>query len=312
MNFYPLEGNKLILFYKRIRLRIKLTIVFLKRLIISDKHYVYKSYKKKKGKKLNLIMPKTFSEKLLYLKLYYRNPLQTLCADKYYVAEYIKCCGFDYILKDIYGVYNKADDIDFEKLPDRFFLRCNHWSGFNYLVNKNEINQSHTKKMFSILLKHTYYDSGREWPYKNIVPKVICEEILENKDKSPLVDYKFYCFSGKPKYFMVSLGEYEHKVRNHKFDMNLNSIDHYFKKEADIKDSEIVLPDNINEMITIVEKLCKPFPHVRVDLYNIDGRIVFGELTFFSSGGIVNIFSSEYDKRIGDWITLDKYKRDMI
>lgn len=311
MQYYPLKGSKGLLWYKRTRLKVKIFSIKLRKLIISDYKQAERSYIKKKGCKPNLNAPKTYSEKLLYLKMHYRNPLQTLCADKYYVAEYVRACGYSDILKKNYAVYNKAQDIDFSILPDRFFMRCNHLSGFNYIVNKSEIDQDHTKRLFSILLKENYYDSGREWPYKNIQPKVLCEEILENKDGSSLVDYKFYCFSGEPKYFMVSLGEYEHEVRNHKFDMNFNSIDHYFKKKPDIDAKNIKLPDNIGQMVQIVKKLCKPFPHVRVDLYNIDGRIVFGELTFFSSGGIVNVDSKEYDARIASWIDLERYKNDM-
>lgn len=170
-----------------------------------------------------------------------------------------------------------------------------------------EIDLEHIKKLFLILLKSNFYEVAREWPYKNIIPKIICEEALETKDKKPLIDYKFYCFSGEPKYFMVSIGEYEHKVRNHKFDMNLQSIDHHFKKNASLKKEEIIFPENIQEMIEIVKKLCKPFPHVRVDLYNIDGRIVFGELTFYSNAGFVKIDSENYSKKIGNWIKLENY-----
>jgi hypothetical protein len=312
MQYYPLKGAPQLLLYKRTRLRIKILSVKLKKLLISDYKQAERSYERKKGVKPDLKNPKTYSEKLLYLKLHYRNPLQTLCADKYYVAEYVRACGYEYILKKNYAVYNDARDIDFKLLPDKFFMRCNHLSGFNYLVDKNTIDQTHTKKLFSILLKENYYAGGREWPYKNIKPRVICEEILANKDGTPLVDYKFYCFSGEPKYFMVSLGEYEHEVKNHKFDMQFNSIDKFFKKKPAIDASDIKLPDNIDEMVAIVKKLCKPFPHVRVDLYNIDGRIVFGELTFFSSGGIVNVDSSEYDAKIASWIDLNRYKNDMV
>lgn len=312
MQNYLLSGSKSKLFCDRIRLRMLLWRVNLRKFFLNDYDLTVRIYKKRKGVNPNLENPITFSEKLSYLKLHYRNPLQTLCADKYYAAEYVKACGFGNILKKTYGVFNNAEDIDFIHLPNKFFLKCNHWSGFNYIVDKNRINQKHTKKLFRILLKHNYYMFGREWPYKNIQPRVICEEVLSNKDGSSLVDYKFYCFMGEPKYFMVSYGEYEHDVKNHKFDMNLQSIDHYFKQDPTLDKNEIIFPDNIDEMILIVRKLCEPFPHVRVDLYNIDGRIVFGELTFYSSGGIVNVASDDYDKEIASWIDLAVYKNDMI
>lgn len=313
MQHYPLKGKKHILFYKRCKLWLRWNVQKVKTYLISDYRYNKRLFEKRKNSNMDLINPKTYSEKLLYLKMYYRNPLQTLCADKYYVSEYVKACGYEHILKKVFAVYDKATDFDYDMMPERFFLRCNHWSGFNYVVDKGDaIDIEHTKRMFSILLKHSYYEWGREWPYKNIQPRLICEEFLENPDESPLIDYKFYCFSGEPRYFMVSLGEYEHEVKNHKFNMDLQSIDYLFKEETNLDEHEIRLPNNIGEMIEIVKKLCKPFPHVRVDLYNIEGRIIFGELTFFSSGGIVNVVSEEYDREIASWINLDKYKDDMI
>ena len=127
---------------------------------------------------------------------------------------------------------------------------------------------------------------------------------MEN-DGSPLIDYKFYCYGGKPIYFMYSLGETIHSGRNHKFDMNLNSIDHLFKEKPVLDVSEIVLPANIYEMIGIVEDLCKGFPHVRIDLYNVNGRIYFGEFTFFSGGGFLNIKSEEFSNYLASLIKLE-------
>lgn len=312
MQEYPLYGNKKELFLKRLKLRLKLFYQRIKFIFINDFIYTKYRYKKNYKEELNLNNPKTFTEKLLFLKLFYRNPLQIICTDKYYVKEYIKLCGLERILKKNYGIFNTAEKIDFKTLPEKFFLKTNHRSGFNYLVDKNIIDEKHTKKLFSILLKSNYYYGAREWAYKDIKPKIICEEILSNRDKSPLLDYKFYCFSGEPKYFMVSQGEYEHDVKNHKFDMELNSIDHYFKKTPSLDFEKIHLPDNINDMIEIVKILCKPFPHVRVDLYNIDGRIVFGELTFYSNAGFVNIESKKYNEKIGSWIKLEDYVNDII
>lgn len=276
------------------------------------KYKINSLYLKEYGKKPDLNNPKTYSEKLLFLKEHYRNPLQTLCADKYYASEYVKACGYDSILRKIYKVYHNPNEIKFDDLPDKFFIRCNNRSGLNFCVDKNNVEEKTIHKLFSVALKYNYYYSNLEWPYKNIEPCVICEEVLENKDKSALVDYKFYCFDGKPEYFMVSYGEYEHEVRNLKYDMSGNNIDYMFKKEPNIKESEIKLPDNLDEMIEIVNVLCKPFPHVRVDLYNIDGKIYFGELTFYSNAGIIGVYSKEYDLKLGSLIDLDKYRNDYI
>lgn len=296
---------------KRLELhRLKGEFEFLKK---SDRRYNIDLFKEAKGYEPDLSHPRTFSEKLLYLKMHYRNPLETLCSDKYHVNEYVRACGCENILKNVYAVTGNARDIQFDRLPEKFFMRCNHMSGFNYALNRSEIlAPREISDFFNTLLKINWYHFGREWNYKNITSRVLCEELLENSNKSPLVDYKFYCFSGKPKYLMVSLGEYEHQVRNHKFDMNLNSIDYHFKEKPTLEESEAPIPNSISEMVSIVEKLCKPFPHVRVDLYNIDGRIVFGELTFYSNGGVVNVKDKEFETEIGSWIDLDKYKTDMI
>lgn len=283
--------------------------------LVNDMKYLTSRYKKEKGELPDLCAPKTFSEKLIYLMLHYRNPLETLCADKFYVQEYVRACGYERILKKIYGVYRKASDINFDNLPDEFFIKTNHVSGNNKIV-KRSMNPdfNYLRKFYSEVLKINYYYDSREWAYDRIRPMIICEEVLRDKNGNLPIDYKFYCFSGEMKYFMVSCGEFDHKVRNHKFDRNLNSVDYHFKKKSTLSEDEArkLLPGNINEMFEIVDSLCKPFPHVRVDLYNVDGNIYFGELTFFSNGGIVNVYDKDYDTEIASWIKLEQYRDDMI
>ncbi|RXT03671.1 ATP-grasp fold amidoligase family protein [Ammoniphilus sp. CFH 90114] len=307
--FRSLMNTKWVSIYRRRFLNFKGRI---QAFLISDEEMNKRLYKKKKQKNLNLASPKTFSEKVIFLKLYYRNPLVTLCSDKYYVNEYIKACGFEHIIKKTYGVYRNANEIDFSALPDKFFLKCNHIQGSNKLINRNEVvDYDYLKKYYNVLLKRNHYYTMREWGYKNIKPLILCEECLEDKNGNLPTDYKFYCFSGEPKYFMVSYGEFEHNVRNHKFDMQMNSIDSYFKEDVAIAPESIKIPDNFEEMVEIVRELCKPFPHVRVDLYNVDGKIFFGELTFYSAGGFINVHSQEMDLLIGSWINLDNYQIDL-
>ncbi len=286
----------------------------LKFLFQGDHAYNLKYFFKKKGYKLDLANPQTFSEKTMYLKEHYRNSLMTLCSDKYCVKEYLKLTGCEEICKKVYAVYKNVEDIEFDKLPEVFFIRCNHMSGCNFLYSQSM--DAKTKKqilqLLKISLRHNWYHNQREWNYKNIEPLIICEEYLQNHDGTAPVDYKFYCFSGVPKYWMVSLGEYDHNVRNHKFDINCNSIDHFFKKKSTLAIDDAVIPDNYQEMLKYVEKLCKPFPHVRVDLYDVDGRIVFGELTFFSDGGAVNVVSHDFEIEIGNWIDLDSYRENYV
>ncbi len=282
-------------------------------LLCSDEKYLIRKHYRINGKAPNLTNPETFTEKLLYLMLHYRNPLETLCADKFFAQEYVKACGLDEILRPIIATYNSIDDLEFDNLPDEFFLKCNHLSGNNMIINKSENpDYRFIKKFFKQALKINYYYSGREYCYKNIRPILIAEECLKDKEGNLPKDYKFYCFNGEPKYFMVSEGEFEHEVRNHKFDMEKKSIDYLFKKKSSLPLDEVVLPENIDDMIGIVKKLCKPFPHVRVDLYNLDGKIYFGELTFHSNGGFVSIYNQQYDKEVGSWIDLEKYKDAMI
>ena len=282
--------------------------------LISDKQFNRRFFKKKKEYEYDESNIKTFSEKLIYIKEHYRDALITLCSDKYYVKDYLKLCGCEDISKKVYGVYKRVDDINFEELPDEFFIHCNHMSGCNFKFSKHmsKAQKKYILKLLKISLKHNWYHNQREWNYKNIEPYIICEECLKNGDGTVPIDYKFYCFSGVPKYWMVSKGEYDHQVRNHKMNMQCESIDHYFKKKSTLPFEEIEIPENFKEMVEYVNKLCKPFPHVRVDLYNIDGRIVFGELTFFSDGGVVNMVDQEYEEIIGSWINLESYTKEMI
>lgn len=288
-------------------------IMNLKYILVNDKRFNTKMYIKTFGEIPDFENPKTFSEKLIFLKMYYNNLLQNVCADKYSVCSYIKQCGYPDIIKIMYRVYNNIDEINLDDLPDKFFIQCSHTQGFNFVVDKSDSEQfEEIKKIYRPIMKRKHYKPLRENCYKNIVPRIICSEYLEEKGVESLTDYKFYCFDGEAKYFMVSYGEFSHNVKNHKFDMNWNSIDHLFKKKESIDKNSIRRPFNFNKMVEIAERLSKPFPHVRVDLYNINGRIIFGEMTFYSNGGFVNIYSKEMDKQIASWIDLEKYRNDIV
>lgn len=277
------------------------------RIPVSDELYIKVLYKEKTGETLRLNPPILLNEKLQWLKLFNRNPKYSLYADKYRVRDYIaNTIGEKYLIPQI-GVWEKVEDINFETLPDKFVLKCNHNSSDGMVVctDKSKVNWKKASKELKKALKVDYFYLAREWAYKGIKRCIIGEEFLENADGSPLVDYKFYCYGGKPQYFMYSLGEADHHVRNHKFDMELNSIDYLFKPKPAIDVKDITLPSNMGEMITIVEKLCRGFPHIRIDLYNVDGHIYFGEMTFFTSGGIINIYSQEYAQKMADLIDID-------
>ncbi len=298
---------------QRIKLRMKILLEHIKYILISDKLFHKLRYKKIFKQTPNMENPRTFAEKLGYLKLHYNNLLHNVCADKYEVCQYVAQCGYPEILKQIYKVYDDPNDIDFESMPDKFFIQCSHTQGYNFVIDKNKpYDLEHIKALYKILFKRKHYMVLRENCYKHIKPRVICGEFLEQQDGAPLTDYKIYCFGGKAKYVMVSYGEYEHNVRNHKFDMQWKSIDSLFKKKTAVEAENIKKPENFDKMVEIAEKLAAPFPHVRVDLYNISGRIVFGELTFYSAGGFVKVHSAEMNEKIGSWIDLEKYKQYMV
>ncbi len=280
---------------------------------LSDEKYLKKYYKLREGKELNLDTPLALNEKLQWLKLYDRKPVYKEMADKYTAKKYVaNIIGEEHIIPTL-GIWENFDLIDFSALPDSFILKCTHDSGDVFICrDKEEINKKVLKRKLNRRLGRNYYERyGREWVYKDIPPRIIAEKLLVNKDGSPVADYKFYCYGGKPVYFMYSLGEAEHNVRNHKFDMEQNSIDYLFKRKAAIEEDKIHLPSNIQDMIIIVEKLCRGFPHIRVDLYNVDGKIYFGELTFYTSSGFIHMDSKEYSDYLAGLIDINTLKAGM-
>ena len=278
-------------------------------LLISDAKFNRKTFISKLHYTPDFSNPKTFAEKLQYLKMHYHNLLQNVCSDKFTVCDYVRQCGYPEILKEVYQVCESPEDIDLSLMPDRFFVQCSHTQGYNYIVDKNDAaTLAEVKKLYKVLLKRKHYMGLRENCYQNLVPRIICGEYLQQPGKQSLTDYKFYCFQGEAKYFMVSYGEYTGAASNHKFDMNWNSIDKYFKTSQTVSAEDVERPEHFDQMVKIAETLSKPFPHVRVDLYNLDGRIVFGEMTFYSAGGFVKVESDEMNRTIGSWIDLPAYQ----
>lgn len=195
--------------------------------ILADKTYLKIYFKCKMGYKLNLKNPQTFNEKLQWLKLYDRNPEYTKMVDKYEVREYIKeKIGEEYLIPLI-GVYDKFDDIDFDELPNQFVIKCNHDSGGLVICkDKGKLNIEETRKKINKSLKRNYYYSGREWPYKNVKPRIIIEKYMEDSNKSDLIDYKLFCFNGIPKIVLVCSERFSSSnMCKTWFDMNWKLID---------------------------------------------------------------------------------------
>ncbi len=286
-----------------------------KYLTMSDKDFAVIKYKQRMGIDLNLDNPKTFDDKIWWLKINYHNPLITMCSDKYWVREYVKMCGYEDILIDLYGVYDKFEDIDFSELPSKFFIKTNHGSGTNIIYDKNrDFNFEKYKKIFNDSLKKNYYYIHREWGYKNIEPKIICEKVLIEKGRKVPLDYKLFCFNGKVEYVTVNLsssdeyGNHSETVEKNFYDKDFNYIDVRFSDD-NFDPSLIKKPKNLDRMIEIAEKLSSPFPEVRVDLYNIDGKVYFGEMTFYHNGGYNESTPSDFVVKMGDKIKLPSLKK---
>ena len=281
---------------------------------ISDDLFSKLIFKSNTGKNLNLENPTTFNEKIWWLKLNNRDPLLTFCSDKYKVRDYIKRCGLENILNDFYGYYDKAEDINFHDLPEKAFIKTNHGSyGGQVWDNKNPFDRKKFIEKFNKLLRKNYYWQSREWNYKNIEPKIIAEKLLVTDDDRGLVDYKFLCFDGEVKLLWVELdilksdGTKNHSPKRNFYDKKFNFMDIQmggpnFDRSLSTK------PDNFEKMVEYAEIISKPFPHCRVDFYNIEGDIIFGEMTFYHAGGLDEIKPCKYNQIMGDWIDIESDK----
>lgn len=282
---------------------------------LSDEEFAKMHYFQKRGKELNLETPQTFDEKLWYLKLHNRDPLLKKCTDKYLVREYVKECGLGHILNALYGVYDRFEDIDFSKLPDKCILKCNHTSGTNAIFDRNgTFDYKYQKNEFDFFMNRDSYWGYREWNYKDIEKKIICERLLEQPGKDCLDDYKFMCFHGKVKLVFGEIGICE-QDGSHNADSKRNVYTRDYELLKHVKFTRdnfdpalLPRPKNFEKMVEYAEILAKPFIHCRVDLYNIDGEIYFGELTFYHQSATNKIEPEEMDRKAAGWIDLNDIK----
>lgn len=274
---------------------------------IPDSVMIRMQYKLATGRRLNLKTPKRFTEKLQWYKLYYRDPLMTQCVDKYEVRKYVSSRGYEEILIPEFGVFDSSNDIDFEVLPNRFVLKTSNGSHTNLFCNdKSRLDINAARKSLDYWLTKKTVKAGREWPYYNVKPRIICEKYLENDKNNELIDYKFICFGGKVEWVFVNAD------RNSNEGMRFGIYDREFKhlpyrrKGLRDTDSTFSKPLNYEKMIEIAESLSEKFPHVRIDLYNLDGYIYFGEMTFFHGSGYVDFDPDEFDFILGEKFILSK------
>ena len=275
--------------------------------ILPDEVFICLEYYRFFGHFPDLKNPKTFNEKLQWLKLYDRKPEYTQMVDKYeakrYVAERI---GEEYIIPT-YGVWNTFDEIDFDSLPNQFVLKCTHdCGGLVICKDKSQLNLQATRKKLEKCLKRNYYWQDREWPYKNVKPRIIAEKYLEDAHDDALTDYKFFCFDGVPKVMYISK-DHGKEPRTDFFDMNFNHLPFRFRDpNADVIPAQ---PSCFSEMQKCAEKLAQGCPYLRVDFYEVDGKAYLGELTFFHMSGIAPIFPSEWDNILGGWLALPENEK---
>lgn len=263
-----------------------------------------KTYKYAMKKHLNLKDPLTINEKLQYLKLnnYYKNDLISLCADKYGIRDYLNRKGMNEILPELYGVYDSANDIEWGKLPTKYVLKCNHGCGYNILcTDSKSLDKNKAIQKLNGWLKEDYWKYFGEFHYSLIKKKIIVEEYLGDD----IATYKFYCFNGIPKLLYISYngenGEKDKYVTY--YDLNLNILP-YRLLPHDRKEGKISKPDNYDKMVEYAEKLSADFPFVRVDLYDVKGKIYISELTFLPTGGYMHLEPEGTDLEWGNWLKL--------
>ena len=278
--------------------------------LISPKLNTKFLYWRRLGKKLDLNNPKTSNEKVLWLKFntYYKNPLVIQCADKYAVREYVEKCGCGEILNDLYGVYDKVSDINFDKFPNKFVMKLNYGCGMNLIcTDKSALNIKKTKRMLGRWMRSLQHLRLSEMHYSYIPKKIICEKFLDTHNNAAPDDYKIYCCNGKPYYVMVCIGRDKGRPKFYYFDcegiLQREMTRDGLEAPADFQYEK---PQGWNEMICYAETLSAPFPFVRTDFYLVDGKVVFGELTFTPAGGLDSRKLEYTDKLLGDLIDLSK------
>ncbi len=288
-------------FYRKLREQ------YLRRL--SDEELVKKVFRKRLNRELNLENPVKFNDKMQWMKLYWYDELAIKCADKYAVREYVKETIGEKYLNELYGAYDSTAEMDFNVLPEKFVLKATHGCAYNIICsNKNIINPKQIKKKLNRWLNTKYYYENREWVYKYIKPKIICEKYLSEKDdQNYLTDYKFYCFHGKVKLLLAKVidnGVY----KKHYYNLQWEKLDLIIKDEPG-EEMTFTKPPQLKKMIALAEKLAKPFPFVRVDFYYIDNQIIFGEMTFFPNSGWGQMIPPEYELKLGNYLQLPNQKK---
>lgn len=292
-------------------------MTFLKKSLrfLPDKTYIKLYYRLRVGRPLNTENPTTLNEKLQWLKFNYRFPLQSIVSDKLLVRDYVaEKIGAEYLIP-LLGSWENYDDIDFDKLPEQFVLKCNHDSGgLVVCTDKSKLNHKEAKRKLEKSLKSNFFYIGREYQYRNIKPRIICEQFISDNGKVPM-DYKIYCFNGNPDVILVCRDRFSnntHRASYLYFDQDWE-FQPLNKGDENLVDVDILKPKNLDEMIEIARELSKNFFFARIDLYNIGGQIYFGEITLSPNSGFDPDIKYETDLMFGEklkipyWNDIDRH-----
>lgn len=280
------------------------------RWIVSDRLYLKVYYYLHTGERLHLDNPITFNEKTQWLKLHNTRPICTQMADKYAVRQLVSdSIGEDYLIP-LLGVWDSFEEIDFGQLPQRFVLKTNHDSGSVVICkDKEKLNKEEARKKLTKSLRNNYFWAGREYPYKNIKPRIIAEAFMENEDEEGLSDYKFFCFGGKPEILFFASDRFNKDGESTKFDYYDMELNHLPIRSRGHKNNNLEIPmtEQFEEMKRLAAKLSTGFPFLRVDFYLINGKVYFGELTFHHDGGVVPFIPEEWNVKFGSMINIENY-----
>lgn len=273
--------------------------------MISDTLYLRLQYRCTFSKRLNLKDPKSYNEKIQWLKLFDRNPLYKRLADKFEVKKYVaEKVGDQYIIPTL-GVWDSFNDIEFRDLPEQFVLKCTHDTGSTIICRKNlDFDFSKAKKNLNRALKRDSFLPGREWVYKGIKPRIIAEKYMTDGKNSGLTDYKIFCFNGVPKCLFIATDRHlgDKYVKFDFFDIDFNPLNIIQLHEQSSKETK--KPVSFDEMIRLAKTLSSGIPHVRIDLYEINGKPYFGEFTFYHHGGTIPFKTEQWDEILGSWLEL--------
>lgn len=272
---------------------------------LSDKEYLERLFPLRVGYELNLDNPKTFNEKIQWLKVYDHNPIYTTMVDKYLVKDYIaRIIDEEYIIPTL-GVWEKFEEIEFDKLPNCFVLKCTHDSGGVIIVDdKSKLNIKDTRRKLEKSLKRNFYWHGREWAYKDVKPRIIAEKYLgfKTKECDDIMDYKLMCFNGKVKCSFVCSGRASGSLKVTFFDTEWNAMpfERHYPKSCKL----INQPKSWDRMVKLAEKISMGYPFMRIDFYEVGGALFFGEITLYPGDGFEEFSPLEWDYELGGWISL--------